>query len=475
MDIKTFERVQNFKYIPNFNDLKLNETSYLREDLADLEAAISSSFTQENGIIDVIPLTFFRTFINKQASLYTGTFERKGFKNDKKIDVETLDNELKYVNRYCHRDRRSLIYYYSEDDMIQFKAISSLNYFKQGDYTFIQDTDEKVILFHRGIITEEEISQEIPLLEGVVEAGEIVKVYEISKIDDKNSDKVNNDISMYDVVSNWNLLREPLSQSMFSTDGTGVKAYNIEDTNETYPIFPFSEIAYRDSKKAGRNYVSTLEMRYIKDMSFGVYHAEPKLVTHVILSGEFANKDEAADSAKDFGKRNKFTIVPTSTEAKIFEAGNLNVLKDMVEAFNGFISQQCQINGVDFHALIPQSKIGNDVESGESKKLVMDYINEYRRDFYTDYQKFEREIFSNINILWGIDNEGIKINFQDLEPSETKKDRLDYSILARDNSLMTQNEALAYSRKISIEDAEALDIVDIVEENETSNNNEDIE
>ena len=449
----TTRRVQSFKYIPNSSHLKMNEDSYLREDLTDLEAAIANAFSQDNGPISVIPLTFFKTFINKQASLYTGDFERQGLKNDDKIDVDGLNNELKFTERYCHRDRRGLIYYFSDNDLIQFKAISALNYFKQGDYCFIQDTDEKVILFHRGIVTGDEDSQEDPLLSNV-ENEEIVHVYEITKVDDINKMNVENSISMYDVVGNYNLLLDPLEQEMF----TDKRTYKIEKTEDTYPVFPFSEITYRDSKKAGRNYISVMESRYIADMSFGIYQGEPKLVTHVVLTGDFDNAEHAKDVSKDIGRRNKITIAPSQTGVNVFETGDLQVLKDMIEAFNGFISQQCQVNGVDFHALIPQSKIGNDVESGESKKLVMEYINEYRRDFYSDYQKLEREIFANIKILWGIDNAGVKIAFQDLEPAETRKDRLDYAIDARDNNLMTQDEALAYSRKISLEDASKLEL-----------------
>ena len=62
------QRIQSFKYIPDSNHLKMNEESYLRESLVDLEAAIANAFSQDNGPIKVI---ITQDKINKEQFIIT--------------------------------------------------------------------------------------------------------------------------------------------------------------------------------------------------------------------------------------------------------------------------------------------------------------------------------------------------------------------------------------------------------------------
>jgi len=411
---------KRFKNIPIWTDLEKNMNAYTDDVFDELKLAISKSFKDLKNKIDPLMLTFLPIFINKQASLYTNQFVREGLEDVNFIDVDSLNEENKYVERFYHLSKYAGLYLYGDDNKVKFKALNPLDFFSQKGYTFIQADDENVILF--------------------IEINNTLELYNIKSTDD---DK---DIFLSQIVNYFDLNKDMENQEELKEN------YIIEKEETDLATTPFIQIKYRFSNRPSLNNLVRLQERYIVAISWGVFNADPKMVMHLLANTGMDN-DQAKIVFKDLGRRDKMTVLEINDELKAFDGGDISVLVNLEKMYTGFIVSACQKNGVDKNAVITQDKTGSDVESGESKKLSLKYINEYRKDFYSDFMKYEREIFEKINKIWG-KNLDVGITYQDLQILDSDTERLNYAIKSRDDGFMTQIEAYSYVNKVSLEVAE---------------------
>src|SRR5574343_1103514 len=87
-----------------------NVTScYFETDRAYLEEFVASKYNDSDKI-KIIPIKFFRNFINQMASLYKNPFERKLSGDLSAVNFESLNHQLLWAERYLHMHKQSLLY-----------------------------------------------------------------------------------------------------------------------------------------------------------------------------------------------------------------------------------------------------------------------------------------------------------------------------------------------------------------------------
>lgn len=145
-----------------------NVTScYFETDRAYLDEYIASKYNGSTEI-KVIPIKFFRNFINQMASLYKNPFNRDITGDVDSINIESLNHQLLWSERYLHMHKQSLLYI---EGPTSFQSINASNYVKNtdGSYTF-KSGDMLVKINKEGIYDVTDPGKEtiIKVLNGVI-------------------------------------------------------------------------------------------------------------------------------------------------------------------------------------------------------------------------------------------------------------------------------------------------------------------
>ena len=191
-------------------------------------------------------------------------------------------------------------------------------------------------------------------------------------------------------------------------DGNNVDVL-LYPTNGVCPIVKFSE---RGVTKPQVNLLVALEYNTIADISYGVYNATPKLLTQAIMKSD-ETLDKSNDVAGGFGRTSKMLKVGSGEDITTIDMGDLKNLIDIQSVYNSIIVQQAIRRGIDSYS-VSLNPLAT-VSSGESKKVELSYVNQYRKKYFRMFNKFEKQVFDTISKLFNLNLEFEKIEFYDIE------------------------------------------------------------
>jgi len=400
-------------YIPRWGDLDTTMLAFLQEDGDTLQNMLNTKFKATSDTMKYAPLRFFRGFVTQKASLFNHDKDRKA--DSDLINFDSLDAQESYAEQYLHCLRRSAMIIKKVDNVIEFEALDATQYFH-----YVQDDRELWFIAtapgHTSIYTTE---GETNIVLGAVNLplSKAVESYDLDKA--------------FDEQYQYN------KQLKFYTEPTEL------------PMFPFVEWSYHRTNKAMGNELVSLEQVRITSLSWGIYNADPKLLMNIVLKTGSPN-EEIKKVVKTFGRTTRVTKLGIGDDLSIFDTGDIKVLVDLQKTYNEMIVQQAVAWGVDKNAIVPSDK----VESGEAKKVSLNYINDARKEHIGSAQAFDRAIFNVLKEVYNIDTNYQGISFRDLKLVIDKDTELNYAIKMRDEGFFTPEEAYAYVRKVTQEEAE---------------------
>jgi len=370
--------------LPNYKALQDTLDAYYENDTLGLTQMVVEKYEATSGKLLTVPLRFFRTFINEQASLYSNTFTRVA---GGEFNQDALNQSLMDMERY---DTRTGYYWYQED------INQVVLYRTEGDqvkkYRYVGDsTVQEIALEFRTLVLEE-------------------------------------------VLSAFNYHEDLTTQ------------FYIFDQDLDY--LPILEITQPRVRTATGNDLVTLQENYIASMSWGLFNADPKLLSQMVLNTSIGN-EEAKKNFANLGLTTKAIKLQVMDTVQFMDTGDIKVLDDLITIYGKLLEQQALQKGVDKNSIINNNKM----VSGESKKVELNYINKYRRNFFIQFMNFEKRLFEHIiSLANGISYEGVQFMDIDLAP-----DPMEQVLLAaemQDRKFLTFAEAFAMVRNITVEEAE---------------------
>lgn len=372
IDIK-FKKTSN----PSFYDLGYGNISlenitldtcvscYFENDIDYLIEFLNNKFSNSYNI-QLLPLRFFKNFIDGQSNLYPNKFERYISGRDMNIvDYKEFNFSMEWIEKYFHILRESILYIQSPTE---FTAIDASNYrtLDVNDYLIRSEG----------------------------------KYYRV------------NSIGVYERVYTKNK-----------------KGYTFEDvlirsTNGVCPIVKLNDYGCYDPQI---NSLVVLEYNTISDISWGIYNASPKLLTQPVAKSDQPD-DVVREGTKNFGRTTMMLKVGSGEEINTIDMGDLQNLNDLKKMYGELITEQAIRHGIDSYSVTfnPLATIS----SGESKKVELSYVNMARKKYFRMFNKFEKQVFETISKLFNLDITFEKIEFYDIEygflttvptTSETKK------------------------------------------------------
>ena len=349
--------------IPNFYDLGYGNISidqislntcmscYFEKDIDDIISFMSVKFSNSYKI-PFIPTRFFKNFIDGQSNLYINKFERViGGRDVSLIDFDEFNYSMEWVEKYFHILRQSILYIKSPTEFIPIDA-SNYRELDKNDYLIMSEDS-----YYR-----------------VNSTGVYQRLY-VENIDDN---------------------------------------YNFEDVllysiNGVCPIIKLCEFGVSEPQI---NTLVSLEYNTIADISWGVYNATPKLLTQALMKSD-ETLDKSNDVAGGFGRTSKMLKVGSGEDITTIDMGDLRNLIDIQSVYDSIIVQQAIRRGIDSYS-VSLNPLAT-VSSGESKKVELSYVNQYRKKYFRMFNKFEKQVFDTISKLFNLNLEFKKIEFYDIE------------------------------------------------------------
>ena len=387
--------------IPDFEDLNRTLSSYYEVDSEVLQDNLTNTFNLTN--FDFINLRFVNAFINAQASLYSNSFTRQ-LDYENQIDIDILNNALMESERYYHLFKRSAIFIdYNVDN-------TNYDYIRALDPTiYFVDVDTNNVYLKDG--------NDVLLFESVSKTK--VNIY-------SKTIGFQQEISYYDITK------------------------SIEDNGYTYQSnldnMPIIEVSYNRIPVALKSQLITLEENQINSISWGLFNANPKLLMQSTL--ETGKKPlDLIPLFEQYGKTNKMVLLGQGDKLNVFDTGDITVLKDLLLVYKDIVVQKALTLGVDKNSLIASDK----VESGESKKVGLSYINNIRKNYMFTFKIFDRKVIDLMEKMkYKISNYN-GIVFSDIEIVRTKEDSIIYANEMYNSGYWTFEESYAYIHQISVE------------------------
>ena len=387
--------------LPDFEDLNRTLSSYYEVDSEVLQDNLTNTFNLTN--FDFINLRFVNAFINAQASLYSNSFTRQ-LDYENQIDIDILNNALMESERYYHLFKRSAIFIdYNVDN-------TNYDYIRALDPTiYFVDVDTNNVYLKDG--------NDVLLFESVSKTK--VNIY-------SKTIGFQQEISYYDITK------------------------SIEDNGYTYQSnldnMPIIEVSYNRIPVALKSQLITLEENQINSISWGLFNANPKLLMQSTLETGMKPAD-LMPLFEQYGKTNKMVLLGQGDKLNVFDTGDITVLKDLLLVYKDIVVQKALTLGVDKNSLIASDK----VESGESKKVGLSYINNIRKNYMFTFKIFDRKVIDLMEKMkYKISNYG-GIVYNDIEIVRTKEDSIVYANEMYNSGYWTFEDSYAYIHQISVE------------------------
>jgi len=379
----------NFKYIPNYSDLRDNNSSYFetQDHSENIKSKLTIKHNDYDGKISPIPLSFLNAFINSQSSLYSNEYIRNINDTLNTIDYLSLNESMVFLEVYYNLHTRSAIHVYTENGIQKFEALDPTRYYKEGNYTFIA-SDDITLLY--------------------IMNGDILELYEIS-------------MSLEDAVNKYDLDIEPLKQ--YYNDDDDTKIVLIDIPKDGIKQVPLIEVTYYNMKQAQINPLTDLQMDYILAISWGLFTGQSKLISQVVLGSDMKLED-AKSLFNNFGSTTNIIKTAKGDKFEIFDSGNVQILLDVFKTYNEIISIKAVQKGADINSIIPQEEIQ---ESGVAKQIKLDYINKYRKKHFFTFKQFEQNLWNLLLDGFNINVDFTSIKFLDLVINETPMEKLEYN------------------------------------------------
>jgi len=408
---------QNKLNLPNYEDLNRTLAAYFEVDGDTLQENLVNAFNLDE--FEYINLRFLSSFINNQANLYSNTFHRT-LDYEEQIDIDLLNNALQEAERYFHLFKRSAIF-------IDFKV--------ENDYNYIRALDPTIYFIDK-------------------RTGNVF-------LDDGNH------ILLFEKLSTGVLVyfRENTGFQKFLGQydtSKSIEENGFISTNKFLEVMPIVEWSYSRIPFAVKSQLVSLEENQITSISWGLYNANPKLLMQTVITSDM-KITELSELFKAYGKVNKVVTLGSQDSMNVYDTGNISVLKDLLGVYKDIVTQKALTLGVDKNSIIVNDK----VESGESKKVSLSYINSIRKNFMFSAKIFDRKVlYVMIKQLYKVSNyKGIV--FEDIEIVRSKEDKISYANSMQEGGYWTFPEAYAYVHQISVDKA----ISDIKEKKLTPKNN----
>ena len=404
--------------LPDFTDLKRTLDAYYEIDRDALELVIEEKYETTSGKIMMLPLRFFKTFINEQASLFSNTFVRDASGD---FNEAELNQALMECERYFFMFKKSALYFsitedselVDDNEIIHYKALDPTIYFRDArtGYYWLKTDFHEVVMY----IPNED------------------KSYTKYKYIGEDGLTIFDDVDFGEVLGNFDYKKD-LTQQYYTM---------VEDID----YLPILELSDNRVLVASGNGLVDIQENYIKSASWGLFNADPKLLTQVAITTDMSNEEAKANFA-NLGHTTKIIKLGLTDQASVFDTGDIKVLVDLMKQYSAILEQEALVNGVDKNAIVNNNKM----VSGESKKVELNYINKFRRNYFIIFANFEKLLFKNIEkLISGISYNGIKFLDIDLAPDPMQK-----VLLASEMQLKQYFnfiEAFAYVRSLTVEEA----------------------
>lgn len=302
--------------------------------------------------ISYMPIRFFRNFIDSQSNLYTNKFERYITGKDiGLIDFDEFNYSMEWIEKYYHILRESILYIESTD---KFTSIDASNYRELDVDDYLIRSDKT---YYRVNTT---------------------GVYERNYI--KN---VDNSFGFEDIL--------------------------LHETNGICPIVKFREYGIECPQI---NTLVLLEYNAISDISWGVFNASPKLLTQPVVQSDQPD-DVIREGSSGFGRTSRMLKVGSGENISTVDMGDLQNLLDLKKMYGDLITEQAIRHGIDSYS-VSMNPLAS-ISSGESKKVELTYVNQYRKKYFRMFNKFEKQVFDIMSKLFNLAITFEKIEFYDIE------------------------------------------------------------
>lgn len=407
--------MRNFNNIPDFIGLTDNNQAYFTDDeyTASIQNSLRAKHADVSNKIKVLPLTFLKSTIDSQSSLYSEDYTRT-IANTDMLDESNIETAFTNLERFTNLHRRSAIYASTgADGKLKLFALDPTRYFKQDEFSFVS------------------IQQGVTLL--YVETGSSVDVYTIL-------------LPLSEAVEGYDLDKPPLEQYQ----GIGQKISLNEKTGNDVLHTPLVEAHYYNNTKALYNDLVTIQTAYIEDISWGIKAGSVKLVSQAVLESNIGVA-KAKKMLAHMGSNTNVIQTNKGDKLYMFEPGDVKVLLDLFDMYKQIVKQIAIQKGADITAIIPETESGS--ESAKAKMVKLNYINKARKNYAMIYKPFERELWDKLGKAFNIDFGYDSITFPNLKVNETEGEKLDYNERLYNLNLLNFQRLYALTFNISYEKA----------------------
>lgn len=397
---------------PNLIEIREALDAFDENNIEELEKLIARKYKLTKTDIKPLELRIAGAFIKNEANIFSNRFIRTV--REEKFDFTVLDEAEKRAERIYHLFKRAaiLITMGTGDPLLDsvksphFEVLTPLQYHHEGMYWFF-NSDEGIYIFETVAFNNQKI----------------VKTYLSQK--------------KYEQV---------LSEFDSSEDGLKVDA---ELLGNEYVYVPIIEWRSPNIDNIVINPVIGLEQHFIKQLTWGLDNADPKLLNQTILKS-----DEGIETIKgnlsNYGKNRKIMKIGLTEDISIFGVGDISVLKDLFTIRAMAVEELALTRGVDVSAVIRTTQ----ALSGESKRMDLGYINRIRNDYKIPARNFDKRIFNLLKENYKIDCGWENFITTDIELDSDKETERAYAVNMRSAGFWTNAEAVSYVRQVSVEDAE---------------------
>ena len=356
----------SFRVKKDLVGVTLNNRAYWEIDDIEISTKIAHRFESAYEI-DVMRTSFFQSFIDGMATLYTNLFDRVST-----IPLELLDN----YNNMCQENERNL--HLSKESAVYFQ--SNTNFVSIDASQYIVDDWNK----------------------------DQIKVYLVNKI--------NNSILLF--IENDGIYEQPniTLQSISGYTTTQRKTLSKWTRIGDLGALPFVFLRYQGLDSAVFNNLVTMQYNFIVSMSWGFYNIDPKLLSQFVITSD-APSDMLKDVAGDLGRTSRALKVGMGDDVKQITMGDLKPLTDAITAYNTLISQRALQYGVD-RSLVDLTGGGAN-QSADAKNIERQYINQKRKKWFRLFSEFEKRLIEQYNLVFGTDYTVTSVTFYDIPNVKT--------------------------------------------------------
>lgn len=399
---------------PKLLEIKEAIDSFDENNLNALEKLILKKYNLTKNDISPLELRITNAFVKNEANIFSNKFVR--VLNNEEFDVVILNEVEKRAERMFHLlGRAGVLVSLGDGDPLlddvespNFTVVTPLDYWHEENYWIYDDIDG-VYIFE----TVSDINQKI------------VKTY-------KSTDSYDNVLEQFD------------------NEKVGFGCNAEEDlTFSSYEYVPIVEWKKENVDNITINPVVRLELHFIKQLTWGLHNADPKLLNQTILKSE-AKIEEVKNKLANYGKTSKIIQLGIGDTLEIFSVGDISVLKDLFVIRSMAVEELALTRGVDVSAVIRSTQ----PISGEAKKMDLGYINRIRNDYKIPARNFDKRIFNLLKANYGINCGWESFVVCDIELVADKLLEKDYAIAMRTGGFWTNAEAVSHVRQVTPEEAE---------------------